>query len=215
MPNTLLKKLTVLSALLAAMSLVTACGNDDEPEQHQKTQTAANGDKFNDADVTFATDMVQHHAQALKMVDMTMGRDLDPQVEQLAEQIRTAQVREVETMVDWLTAWDKPVPATVQDHANAHGDGDMGMDDMETDDMETDEKPGAMTNQEFDDLETTKGDEFQTMWLEMMVRHHEGAIEMAATEEADGEFADAKAMAKSIQASQQEEIDLMQGLLDS
>ena len=207
MPNTMLKKLTVLEAhrvaLLAAMSLVTACGSDDEPEQDQKSQTAANGDKFNDADVTFATDMIQHHAQALKMVDMTMGRDLDPQVEQLAEQIRTAQVTEVETMVDWLTAWDKPVPATVQDHANAHSDGDMEMDtDM----------PGMMTNEEMDDLEAAQGAEFQTMWLEMMIEHHEGAIEMASAEEADGEFADAVAMAKSIQSSQQDEIDLMQGL---
>lgn len=207
----MLKKLAVLGTLLAAMSLVAACGNDDEPEQHQKTQTAANGDKFNGADVTFVTDMIQHHAQALKMVDMAMGRDLDPRVVQLTEQIRTSQVSEVEKMVDWLTAWDKPVPATVQDHANADGDGDMGMGgDMETNDM-----PGMMTNREFDDLAAAKGEEFQTMWLEMMVQHHEGAIEMAATEEADGEFADAKALAKSIQSFQQEEIDLMQGLLDS
>jgi len=153
--------------------------------------------------------MIQHHAQALKMVDMAMGRDLDPRVVQLTEQIRTSQVSEVEKMVDWLTAWDKPVPATVQDHADA--DGDMGMGgDMETNDM-----PGMMTNREFDDLAAAKGEEFQTMWLEMMVQHHEAALDMAATEEADGEFADAKALAKSIEFSQQEEIDLMQGLLDS
>ena len=41
--------------------------------------------EHNDADVAFATDMIQHHAQALSMVDLTMGRDLDPEVQALAE----------------------------------------------------------------------------------------------------------------------------------
>ena len=202
--RTLPGKLAVLGALLVLTPLLTACGAD-EPEQHQQTHTAANGDTFNDADVTFATDMIQHHAQALKMVDMTMGRDLDPQVEQLAEDIRTAQVGEVETMVDWLTAWEKPVPETVQDHANAHGDGHVEMDPM----------PGMVTEEQLDDLEAARGVEFRTLWLEMMIEHHEGALEMAATAASDGEFADTVAMAEAIQSSQQDEIDLMRDLLDS
>ena len=81
--------------------------------------------------------------------------------------------------------------------------------------MDMGDMPGMMSAEELDDLEAAEGAEFQTMWLEMMVKQHEGAIEMASTEEADGEFADAVAMAKSIQSSQQDEIDLMQGLLDS
>ena len=199
------RKIAALSALLVATtSLVTACGSD-EPEQHQQTHTAANGDTFNDADVTFATDMIQHHAQALKMVDMTMGRDVDPEVAQLAEEIRTAQVAEVETMVDWLTAWEKPVPETVQDHANAHGDGELEMDEM----------PGMLTGEQLDELEAARGAEFRRMWLEMMVEHHQGAVEMATTEASDGEFDDAVAMARSVQSSQQDEIDRMEKLLGS
>ena len=202
--HTVRGKLAVLGALLATTSLLTACGTD-EPEQQQQTHTAANGDTFNDADVAFATDMIQHHAQALKMVDMTMVRDLDPEVEQLAEDIRTTQVTEVETMVDWLTAWEKPVPETVQDHANAHGDGELEMDEM----------PGMLTDEQLDDLETARGAEFRSRWLEMMIEHHEGALDMAATEATDGEFADAVAMAESIQSSQKDEIELMQKLLGS
>ena len=118
----MLKKLTVLAALLTAMSVLTACGND-EPSPQNATQTASNGDEFNDADVEFASDMMQHHAQALAMVDMTMGRKLDPEVQQVAENIRAAQVPEVEQMNGWLNDWHQPSPETMQDHANAEAEG--------------------------------------------------------------------------------------------
>ena len=95
----MLKKLTALVALLAALSALAGCGNDGDASRPE-TQTAANGDKFNDADVEFASDMIQHHSQALAMVDMTMGRQLDPEVQQLAEDIRAAQGPEIEQMTD-------------------------------------------------------------------------------------------------------------------
>lgn len=199
----MLKKLTALVALLTVVSALTACGND-EADQDQQTHTAINGDKFNDADVSFATGMIPHHAQATQMVNLTMGRSLDPEVQKLAEGIRTAQVAEIETMVGWLTDWGKRIPATAQDHAHGHSGKQLHT-----------EMPGMMTDEQMTELEGARGADFQTMWLEMMIEHHQGAIEMAATEEKDGVFAGAVAMAKTIQSSQQDEIDLMQGLLDS
>ncbi len=196
------KKLTGLAALLAALSVLSACGNDDasEPETH----AAANGDEFNDADVEFASDMIQHHAQALTMVDLTMGRQLDPEVQQLAEDIRAAQSPEIEQMTDWLTAWDQPIPETMRDHANAHGDGEIEIDpDM----------PGMMSPEEMAELEAAKGAEFQPMWLEMMIEHHEGAIEMAETEQSEGNHADAIELAENIESAQQDEISTMEGML--
>ena len=142
----MLKKFTALVALLAAMSVLAACGTNDDASQ-QETQTAANGDTFNDADVAFATDMIQHHAQALSMVDLTMGRRLDPEVQQLAEDIREAQGPEIEQMTGWLTDWDQPIPETVRDHANAHGDGEMEMDS---------DMPGMMSSEEMSDLEASR-----------------------------------------------------------
>ena len=201
----MLNKLAPLVALLATMSVLTACGNDDDTADHE-THTAANGDKFNDADVEFATDMIQHHAQATQMANMTMRRDLDPDVQKLADDILAAQVGEIETMVDWLNAWERPVPPTVQDHANAHGDGGM---EMESD------VPGMMSAEEMADLEAAKGDEFQGMWLEMMIEHHEGAIEMAQTEQSEGTHAGATDLAANIESAQQDEISTMQGLLGS
>ncbi len=199
------KKLTTLVALLAATSVLAACGENDDASQ-QETQTAANGDTFNDADVEFATDMIQHHAQALSMVDLTMGRRLDPEVQQLAEGIRGAQGPEIEQMTDWLTDWDQPIPETVRDHANAHGEGDSEMDtDM----------PGMMSPEEMADLEAATGEGFQQMWLEMMIEHHEGAIEMAQAEQSDGEHAAAVDLAGTIESAQQEEISTMESLLGS
>ena len=100
-------------------------------------------------------------------------------------------------MVDWLTAWKVEVPETSRDHANSHDmGGDMGMD---ADDLSA--------------LEDADGSAFETMWLEMMVEHHESAIEMAREEQADGLFPDAVDLAESIEASQGAEIDQMQDLL--
>ena len=97
---------------------LSGCG-DDSPGGDNDTGNARTD--HNDADVAFASDMIQHHAQALAMVDLTVGRDLDPEVEALAEAIRAAQGPEIETMTDWLTEWDEPIPATVRDHVNARG----------------------------------------------------------------------------------------------
>ena len=199
------KKLTVLAALLAAMSVLTACGNDEASPENE-TQTAANGDQFNDADVEFASDMIQHHSQALAMVDLTMGRKLDPEVQQLAEEIRMAQGPEIEQMTDWLTEWGEPVPESMRDHANAHGDGEVEMDS---------DMPGMMSTAEMEELEEATGAEFQQMWLEMMIEHHEGAIEMAQVEQSEGAFGPAVELAKNIESAQQQEVSSMEGMLES
>ncbi len=214
-------------ALTAALGVtLTACGSDSDSGSPSATQTASNGDVFNAADVSFATAMIQHHAQALAMVALADGRPLDPAVKKLTEQIRDAQAPEIETMTDWLNAWDQEVPATVNDHA--HGGHDMGNMDGSDMDMGGDEStssesstgsdtgagmPGMMTAEQMDQLENASDAEFQDMWLQMMVEHHQGAIEMAEDEIDQGTFGDALALAKHIEASQQDEIDQMQGML--
>ena len=198
----LTRKLAALVALAAVLALA-GCGEDDEPAAHAETHTASNGDEFNDADVAFATDMIPHHAQALSMVDLTLDRPLDPEVQQLVEDIRTAQAPEIEQMTDWLTAWEEPVPETMRDHANAHGDGHV----------ETGDMPGMMSAEQMAELEEAPDAEFQDLFLEMMIEHHEGAVEMARTEQSEGHFGPAVDLAESIESSQTEEIELMQGLL--
>lgn len=186
---------------LAALLSLAGCG-DEEPASDE-TRTAPNGDEFNDADVAFATDMIQHHAQALSMVDLTLDRTLDPEVQQLTEDIRAAQAPEIEQMTDWLTAWEEPVPETVRDHANAHGDGDMDMGDM----------PGMMSAEDMAALEDAPDAEFQDRFLEMMIEHHEGAVDMAKDERSDGHFEAGIELAEAIESSQTDEIEVMQDLL--
>lgn len=193
----------VLTVLLAA----AGCGSDDE-----ETTSALSATEHNDADVAFATDMIQHHAQALSMVDLTMGRPLDPEVERLAEDIRAAQGPEIETMSDWLTEWGEEVPPTMRDHSHAGHDTDGMGGSMEG--MDDAEMPGMMSAEEMTALEEASDAEFQSMWLEMMVEHHEGAIEMAEQQQDDGRYRPAVDLAASIIEAQQAEIDTMESMLD-
>ena len=62
-------------------------------------------------------------------------------------------------------------------------------------------------------MRSLKGAEFDTLWLQSMISHHQGAIEMAKTEIANGENADMIAMAKNIVTAQQAEIDQMKQML--
>lgn len=206
------KKLVAALAAAALTFTLAACGDDGERDEAQARQTASNGDVFNGADVDFATEMIPHHAQALVMVDMTRGRELSPAVAQLTEDIRAAQGPEIEQMVDWLTEWDKPVPETMRDHANAD---DHKMSGHDMGGGAADDMPGMMTEDEMAQLEAANGAAFEEMWLEMMIEHHKGAIEMAQDEQEHGTFGPAKKLADSIESSQQDEIDHMQDLLAS
>jgi len=70
-----------------------------------------------------------------------------------------------------------------------------------------------MSAEDMQALASASDAEFEDMWLEMMVEHHQGAIEMAKTEQADGTFPEAVSLAESIEESQQAEIEQMESLL--
>jgi uncharacterized protein (DUF305 family) len=89
------------------------------------------------------------------------------------------------------------------------------MSGMDHGDMSSDDMGGMMTENEMADLESASGAEFDQMFLTMMIEHHEGAIEMAKTEQSEGEFPEAVDMAKEIETTQAEEIQTMQDLLKS
>ena len=105
-------------------------------------------------------------------------------------------------MTSWLNAWGKDAPS---------GTGMGGMDNN----MGGDGMPGMMGESEMNDLDTATGTRFDRMFLTMMIEHHTGAIEMAKTEQADGQNPDAVALAKKIEADQTAEIAVMKDLLKS
>ena len=200
----------ILGTLALGLALtLTACGSD---ESANAPSAQVSETDHNEADVEFATDMIQHHAQALSMVDLTVDRTLDPEVQQLAEDIREAQGPEIETMSDWLQEWDEEVPATMRDHSNAGHDMEGMSDSM--DGLDSD-MPGMMSGDDFDELENATDSEFQTMWLEMMIEHHEGAVEMAQDLQDDGQYKAAVDLAGDVVDTQTVEIDKMNALLGS
>lgn len=196
------KYLTAATLVVAATLTLGACGGHDmssmsgtEGSDSSPSSSSDGTADFNDADVTFATDMIAHHRQAVEMAELAETRAESPEVKDLATQIMDAQDPEIETMAGWLTSWGEPVS-----------------DDMSGMDMSS-SMPGMMSQDEMISLENTSGAEFDQMFLAMMVEHHRGAIEMAKSEQSDGLFPDAIALAKQIETAQTDEITSMRALL--
>ena len=186
--------------LAAAPGLSSCASNTDDTEAGAGTGARS---QFNDADVAFATDMIPHHQQAVQMAEVAADRAGSDQVRQLAEDIEAAQGPEIDTMTGWLEDWGQGTPSGSMDHGDmGHGDASGGM-------------PGMMTADQMNMLEDAEGEPFDRMFLEMMIQHHEGAIDMARTEQANGENPDAIALAEQVETDQEAEIATMKRLLDS
>jgi uncharacterized protein (DUF305 family) len=188
-------------ALLAAPFLavaLAACGNGNDSGGamgggHSVGATAAPAAGHNDEDVMFAQMMIPHHQQAVEMAKLAATRASRPRVKQLAAAIQGAQAPEIQRMSRWLRDWGAEMPGGGT--AMAHG-GD-----------------GMMSAAEMDELKKLSGPAFDKAFLEMMIKHHQGAIAMAATEQRSGRSSQAKAMAASIIRSQSAEIATMHRLL--
>lgn len=161
------------------------------------------GAEFNATDVAFAQGMIPHHAQAIEMADMALEISTNPDVTVLAEQIKAAQGPEIDQMTTWLTDWDQTVPdpdAPMDENMDSAG----GM-------MMT----GMMSEADMARMGNATGTDFDRMFLEMMILHHEGAIEMAEQELADGKYQPTKDLAQAVITGQQAEIEEMNALIDS
>ncbi len=187
---------------LAATALLAACGSDDSSSTDTTVAAAeapaADAVSLNDADVEFAQGMIAHHEQAVEMAEIA----LDPNVGagaaviDLATRIQAAQEPEITQMTAWLTAAGE---AMTMDMSDGH--------DMSSMD-------GMMTVEDMDALAASTGAEFDAMWLEMMIAHHEGAISQSETVKADGSNADVLTLADQIITAQQAEIEEMRALLE-
>ncbi|WP_225831439.1 DUF305 domain-containing protein [Streptomyces sp. NK08204] len=166
------------------------------------TASAMQG-SHNAQDVSFAQGMIPHHRQAVAMADLTASRAKSQSVKDLAAKIKQAQDPEINTMSGWLKAWGEKVP-----------DGSMpGMESMPGMGHSASSMPGMMSADDMDKLKGLSGDPFDKAFLQMMISHHRGAIEMAKTEQAKGAYGPAETMAKSIVTSQSAEITEMNKML--
>ncbi|MGA5347481.1 DUF305 domain-containing protein [Streptomyces griseoincarnatus] len=207
--RSLVRRTAVVAASGVTALVLAGCGGsgDDTGSAghggHQATDSAsaapsapASQGQHNAADVAFAKGMIPHHRQAVEMADLAPDRARSAEVKKLAAEIKKAQAPEIEKLSGWLTSWGETVPAEgAMDHS-MHG----GMD-------------GMMSAEEMTALENASGRAFDTAFMEMMIKHHEGAVEMAKTEQSDGAHTPARKMAVDIIASQSAEIEQMKKLL--
>lgn len=203
-------KKTRTASLALGLVLVTgvgfgACSSDHSGMSGMSSSTTieipANAN-YNATDIGFAQGMIPHHAQAIEMADLALTNTKNPDVLALANKIKAAQSPEIVKLSGWLRDWGQSVPSTAS--------GSMDHDMSGTPGMMMD---GMMSQADMDRLETSTGTEFDRLWIELMIQHHEGAVKMSKTEVAGGKNPDAIALAQVIISSQQAEITTMESLL--
>jgi uncharacterized protein (DUF305 family) len=194
----------LLAAGLASITLAACGGTSTTPAAPAATAPASSaaagttGQAHNAADVTFAQGMIPHHKQAVMMAQQASSRAKSPAVKTLAAQIQSAQDPEITTMTGWLTSWGQPTQQPGMSGMAGHDMGSMG---------------GSMSDADMTKLSKLTGAVFDREFLTMMTAHHNGAIEMARTQLAQGQYPPAKALAQNIITSQTAEIAKMKTLL--
>ena len=128
--------------LFVLAALLTGCA----------TQESSNS-SFSADDQMFAAMMIPHHEQAIEMSEIALLNTTNPDVLQLAQEIKDAQSPEIELMMSWTGV-----------KASTHAGHLMD---------------GMLSESEISELRQAKGKEFDLLFLQGMIKHHEGAIEMA------------------------------------
>lgn len=123
--------------------------------------TDTSGVRFTEADVRFMQGMIAHHAQALEMTALVADRTGDPELRKLALRIEISQADEIEMMEAWLTARGQALPDPHAHHGPDHA-----------------RMPGMLTAAEMQRLAAAKGVAFERLFLEFMIKHHDGALVM-------------------------------------
>jgi uncharacterized protein (DUF305 family) len=151
------------------------------------------------ADVRFMQGMIGHHAQALEMAALLPSRSIREDMRLLARRIEVSQADEIAMMRRWLEARGQNVPGP---HAH-HAQGATLM-------------PGMLTPEEMNRLAEAKGTAFDRLFLELMIKHHEGALIMVNdlfSSAGAGQESEIFAFASDVDADQRMEIDRMRGML--
>ena len=165
-------------------------------------------------DVGFAQDMSVHHRQAVLMAGMARERSTDPVIQSLAFDIETSQLEQVGRMQGWLSLWnaaalpagrymtwmpDSSMPGMT--HGSGHG----------TDGVAT--MPGMASPADLERLRAADGAQFDVLFLQLMLRHHQGGVPMATYAAEHAETAQVRNLAEKIIISQGAESKYMADLI--
>jgi uncharacterized protein (DUF305 family) len=160
------------------------------------------------ADVRFMQDMIVHHAQSVEMTALVVSRTERADVRRLAARIEVSQEDEMQRMRRWLEARGEAVPDAHAHRAPApahHAPADhAGM-------------PGMVSAEDMARLRAATGPEFDRLFLELMIHHHEGALvmveELMATDGA-GQESEIFQFASHVDGDQRIEIARMRRMLE-
>lgn len=187
------------TAIVLVAVALTGCTNSWESRPADRDQgmhqggdmNNSNGDssQFSNLDLMFAQMMIPHHQQAIEMSALAQISAADQRVKDLAAVIASEQGPEIEQMESWLEATGTP----------SHMDHDMGM-------------GGMVSEDQMAELSQATGAEFDRLFLELMILHHEGAIDMAQMI-IDSDNSEVRTLGQAIIASQTEQISYMESLL--
>ena len=185
-----------------------AKADDPLPPGMHATPPALGRLPYSDADVDFMAGMIPHHAQAVIMAGWAPTHGARPDVAILCERIVVGQRDEITLMQGWLADRGLPVPDAKSTRMHMKMPGGMEHDML---------MPGMLSDEEMAALDRARGPEFDRLFLEGMIRHHQGAIDMvdvlfkaygAAQDEVVFKFAN------DVQADQSVEIDVMKHMLE-
>jgi len=183
------RKLSVVAVLVAGLLGVTTASANAAPAT------------YNDVDVMFTGMMIPHHYQALVLSELVPDRSSDAQVQSLASRIDLEQGLEIATMRGWQGSNGLPKTDPVTSYEEMLADPEMV------------EEMGMASPEELAELETLSGNEFDVLFLNLMITHHEGAIRMLRDVLLHGQNLDLQQQAQEMMSTQRAQIGIMQDML--
>ena len=192
----------VLLAMIAVAVLAVAVSAGFVWGHHSGSSTPATP-SVGSVDVGFAEDMAVHHQQAIDMAGYARDNSPDPAIVTLAFDIETSQSVEMGTMLGWLQSWGvprvDPTPMSwMAGHAHLEANGLM---------------PGMATPAQEQTLLTSHGKALDILFLQLMIHHHQGGVQMAQYAYQNAKTPYEKSFAGNMYTAQSNEIITMEQLL--
>jgi uncharacterized protein (DUF305 family) len=205
LPTRLIVALILAAALLVVVSF--AGGRFSAPAAATPTSVSA--------EAGFARDMQTHHLQAVELSRIVREATEDGEIRLLAYDIATAQTQQVGQMQGWLNVWrlpqasaEPPMTWITQSAESGHGHSGMTSPHSAGQPM-----PGMATEDQLAQLRSLTGVAAEKLYLQLMIAHHEGGIEMAEAVLPRTANPTVESMARGMIKAQQSEIDYMRDLL--
>ena len=157
-----------LLASLVLLVVVTACGATSTDEDTASSRST---------DIAFVTELMHRDAALLNLLDVSLGRRLDPQLTTATDQLRVEANARIEAAADQLEAWGEKVPKTVRDHSFEHSSDGHSIPSLE----------GAPTGDDLQRLDAVPPVAFEAGFTKLLVESLEATRELAGGADADAE----------------------------